>query len=166
MHGILVLCADAPAGPVVRFGPDKISFNSATALRDIYGSRKANVVKADFYHVVQAAEGSVSTFSAIDNESHARKRRMLANAFSEQSIRSMEGQVLAHIDKWLTNLGKDLQQNGWTEARNISKFNSWLVFDILTDLCYGRNFDLQNTEETRFMRGVIPTGVSAVYIVS
>ena len=151
----------------MRFAPDKISFNTATALRDIYGSRKANVVKADFYHVIMAAENGVpSTFTAIDNESHAPRRRMLANAFSEHSLRSMEGQVIANVDRWLGKLGEGTQKDGWTKPHNVSKFNAWLVFDILTDLCFGRNFDLLNTEETRFMRDVLPTAVGSIYNVS
>src|SRR5271163_2949515 len=62
-------------GPVVRFTPNAVSINTAAALQDIYGSRKANIVKSDWYRTIQYAErGTASTFTAINPKQHAQKR--------------------------------------------------------------------------------------------
>lgn len=42
-------------GPVFRYGPNRLSFNTHTALNAIY-SVKANVRKADFYHMLTSPD--------------------------------------------------------------------------------------------------------------
>lgn len=73
-------------GNVVRFGPNSLSFNSNTALKDIYGF-KSNARKADFYKAFWASKDSASTHSSIDKAIHARKRRVLSHAFSDAAIK-------------------------------------------------------------------------------
>lgn len=73
-------------GNVVRFGPNSISFNSNTALKEIYGF-KSNARKADFYKAFWASKDSASTHSSIDKAIHARKRRVLSHAFSDAAIK-------------------------------------------------------------------------------
>lgn len=73
-------------GNVVRFGPNSLSFNSNTALKDIYGF-KSNARKADFYKAFWASKDSASTHSSIDKATHARKRRVLSHAFSDAAIK-------------------------------------------------------------------------------
>ena len=89
------------SGPVYRLGPNRLSFNSSTALQDIYGL-KANVQKAKFY--LAFSPGKLNTHNTIDKVLHARKRRVMSHAFSEQALKSMEDDFLVNIRAWCAAL--------------------------------------------------------------
>ncbi|KAK3695927.1 hypothetical protein LTR37_018282 [Vermiconidia calcicola] len=147
-------------GNVVRFGPNSISFNTNSALKDIYGF-KGNVRKGDFYSAFPATKNAYSTHSAINKVDHARKRRVLSHAFSDTAIKSMENHILAHIRQFCANLGErgslsnysDASMkpgSGWTEPKNISDQANYMTFDIMGDLCFGKAFGMLERPDNRF----------------
>ena len=150
-------------GNIVRFGPNSLSFNSNTALKEIYGY-KANVRKADFYLAFWATKDAFSTHSAVDRTAHARKRRVLSHAFSDGAMRSMEKYILAQVRQFCANLGEksDVRQSGcfggvlaeksdeWTEPKNISDQANYLTFDIMGDLAFGKAFGMLERPDNRF----------------
>jgi cytochrome P450 len=75
-------------GPIVRYGPNRLSFNTSAALQTIH-SPKANVRKADFYLQLKPATGH-NILSAQGKSDHTRKRRAMAYAFSEKALKSYE----------------------------------------------------------------------------
>lgn len=102
-------------GPVYRYGPNQLSFNTAKSLTDIYGP-KANVQKASYYKAfVVDDDGALNVFNTIDKKSHATKRRLVQPAFSERAIKSMEGSILDNIRKWCTIL----KEKGAKETLNM-----------------------------------------------
>lgn len=129
-------------GRIVRFGPNSLSFNSATALKEIYGF-KSNVRKARFYEAFWATKDSFSTHSAISKSIHARKRRVLSQAFSDAAIKSMENHILAHVRQFCQNLAGDNSLTTFASAGNtedkgygapveISDQANYLTFDIVS----------------------------------
>jgi len=50
-------------GPIVRFAPNGVSFNSATSIKDIYGHGK-NFRKSDFYLAFPAVKGVHNTHNS------------------------------------------------------------------------------------------------------
>ena len=145
-------------GPLVRFGPNSLSFNTNTALKDIYGF-KANVRKGDFYSAFPASKDAYSTHSAIDRSMHARKRRVLSQAFSDVAIKSMEKHILSHIRQFCSNLGErgfssfsnsGPEKESWTAAKNMSDQANYLTFDIMGDLCFGKAFGMLERPDNRF----------------
>ena len=151
-------------GDVVRLTPNTVSINTATALKDIYGSRKAAVRKSEFYQAVQTAEGGSTTFTERDEALHASKRRLLSHAFSERAIQDSEQYVSSNINKWLEQLGAGpLSDAGWTAAKNVATWINYMTFDILTDLAYGRSFDLLSKTDLRYIAELIPNATSGAY---
>ena len=144
-------------GPIVRFGPNSVSFNSNTALKEIYGF-KANVRKAKFYEAFWASKDAASTHSSIDKSIHARKRRVLSQAFSDSAMKSMENHILAHIRQFCANLTGSSQsqtipnheQKGYGAPINVSDQANYLTFDIMGDLCFGKAFGMLESPENRF----------------
>lgn len=144
-------------GPIVRFGPNSLSFNSNTALKEIYGF-KSNVRKAKFYEAFWATKDSFSTHSAIDKSVHARKRRVLSQAFSDAAIKSMENHILAHVRQFCQNLAglttfgsvPNEENKGYGEAVEISDQANYLTFDIMGDLCFGKAFGMLERPDNRF----------------
>lgn len=145
-------------GNVVRFGPNSVSFNTNTALKEIYGF-KGNVRKGDFYSAFPATKDAYSTHSAIDRAQHARKRRVLSHAFSDNAIKSMEKHILAHVRQFCANLGEklnsghhngSLEKSSWTEPKNVSDQANYMTFDIMGDLCFGKSFSMLERPDNRF----------------
>ena len=143
-------------GNIVRFGPNSVSFNTNTALKDIYGF-KGNVRKSDFYSAFPATKDAYSTHSAIDRAQHARKRRVLSHAFSDAAVRSMENHVLAHVRQFCSNLGEkgagivsQDEKRDWTPAKNISDQANYMTFDVMGDLCFGKAFGMLERPDNRF----------------
>jgi cytochrome P450 len=153
-------------GNIIRFGPNEISINTATALQDIYGSRKANVQKSDWYHAIQLAGGGANTFSATDRNQHAQKRRLLSHAFSETALRGAEPHILEQVQKWCVHLGEGAAKDGWTEGKNMAIWGDYLTFDVLSDLCFGKPFGVLDYEENRFIVSLVPNAAGAGYVVS
>ncbi|MCJ1345570.1 hypothetical protein MMC31_003777, partial [Peltigera leucophlebia] len=132
-------------GPVFRYRPDGIMTNSPSAHHEIY-SAKANVKKGVYYRVWPKNHNQQNTWSVTDRKQHVQKRRVLSNAFSDRAVRAAEQFVIRHVDRWCELLIQDAG-NGWSKPRNIARWSEFLVFDILTDLCFGKSFEIKEPGE-------------------
>ncbi|KAF1997031.1 cytochrome P450 [Amniculicola lignicola CBS 123094] len=131
-------------GDKVRIHPNEVVFLAPQAHRDIYGS-KANVRRSKSYEAWNTAK-EPNTALTIDPASHARKRRILNQAFTEKSVKHAAAFVVQHTERWIDLLlaENDASINdGWTKTRNMTDWNDWLIFDILGDMCFGRSFDIK-----------------------
>ncbi|PYH73174.1 cytochrome P450 [Aspergillus vadensis CBS 113365] len=142
-------------GEIVRFGPNSLSFNSSKAVSDIYAVR-ANVQKSEGYASMSPSRYTPNTLTAISRNIHTFKRRILAQAFSDQSIKDMEDRIQEKISSFVNNLLTDTNsESGWSSPKNISQMCDWLAFDIITDLSYGNDLDMLNSTEMRWFPSVI-----------
>lgn len=159
-------------GPVVRFGPDSLSFNSATALKEVYGF-KSNVRKAQFYDAF--VHPAANTHNCRDRALHARKRRVMAHAFSDSAIKEMERYILANVRTFCEVIGSGLRVGGgslekeggeWTSPKCMSDWFSYLSMDILGDLCFGKAFHMLERDDNRFAIDLVSTAAHRHLIVS
>ncbi|KAH8695055.1 putative cytochrome P450 monooxygenase [Talaromyces proteolyticus] len=140
-------------GSHVRVAPNFVSFNTAQSLHDIYGHGK-RVKKADFYNGFTAIKGVYNTHNAIDKTLHGKKRRVLSHAFSDNALKGMEDVMLLHIRQLCAILAEDPQygrdimleneyrtEKGHT-VRNMSNWLSFMTYDVLGELCFGKSFDM------------------------
>ncbi|GAP90740.1 putative cytochrome P450 family protein [Rosellinia necatrix] len=136
-------------GKTVRFGPNSLSFNSNTALKDIYGF-KTNVRKAAFYDAF--AHPVPNTHNTRDKNVHARKRRVLSQAFSDSAMKEMERYILANVRSFCEQigLGASDDRKGWTAPKNMSDWCNYLAMDILGDLCFGKAFHMLERPDNRY----------------
>ncbi|KAK0737977.1 cytochrome P450-like protein [Schizothecium vesticola] len=147
-------------GQFVRFGPNSLSVNSNTALKDIYGF-KANVRKSEFYDAF--VHPAPNTHNTRDKEVHARKRRVLSHAFSDSAIKEVERYILANIRTFCDAIG-DLgrvvdEKKGWSAPKNMADWCNWLAMDILGDLCFGKAFHMLDRPDNRYAVDLV--GVAA-----
>ncbi|KAI1332501.1 isotrichodermin C-15 hydroxylase [Xylariaceae sp. FL0255] len=141
-------------GKIVRFGPNSVSFNSNGALKDIYGF-KSNVRKAAFYDAF--AHPVPNTHNTRDKTVHARRRRVLSQAFSDSAMKEMERYILANVRSFCeqVGLGASDERKGWTVAKNMSDWCNYLAFDILGDLCFGKAFHMLEAPDNRYVLDLI-----------
>ncbi|KAK4570488.1 hypothetical protein LTR86_002568 [Recurvomyces mirabilis] len=126
-------------GSVVRVSPNELAYNSVQAWEDIYGHRPghANMHK-DPIHVgsVQAVAG-VTTLTMADDDNHARQRRALSHAFSQQALIQQEYIVKRYVDQFVDNLKNFANKE---EEFNMVNWLNFTTFDIIGDLAFGEPF--------------------------
>jgi len=159
-----------PQGPIVRIGPNALSINTIGALKEIYGSRKANVRKSDWYRTLDSGSGAFSTHSEIDKNKHAFRRRVLEHAFSDSALRSAESLILENVRIWCKHLGSSeeaglVRAGEWTPAKNMTEWSNYLSYDIMGDLIFGKKFKYMEREEHRYVPGLMMRATEFVYVV-
>jgi cytochrome P450 len=124
-------------GRIVRIGPQRVSILDVQALQSIYGFQ-ANVQKAEWY----SRFFGLSIFNAVDRKVHARKRRVMSQAFSDQALRGMEPHILSAIREWCAALGDGLGQKrpGWSQPKHMAHWSACAIFDALGEIFFGKTF--------------------------
>ncbi|KAM0336213.1 hypothetical protein ACHAPQ_004376 [Fusarium lateritium] len=72
-------------GPVVRLGPNEVSFTSIAALKEIYGSGGSGYDKTEFYDLFQVY-GRRTMFSTLVKGDHAKRRRMIGDRYANSNV--------------------------------------------------------------------------------
>ncbi|KAK3303596.1 cytochrome P450-like protein [Chaetomium strumarium] len=125
-------------GPVVRLGPNTLSFSDPEALKTIYGLNKG-FIKSDFYVVQQSVvkgHSLPSLFSTTDNDFHMQFRRCVNSAFAMSA--------LVQYEPFVDNTTKLFLKQ--TERLHIDKpkacdFTRWLqfyAFDVIGEITYSK----------------------------
>jgi cytochrome P450 len=130
-------------GDTFRAAPNLILFNNARAYTDIYGTR-ANISRSDFYSAWQRHPKDIHVMNQTPLEPHARERKLLNLAFTEQSLKASSPLIVKHVDRWVDLLCQSPDPEGWSTPRNMTEWVDFLTFDIIGDLCFGEAF---NTKE-------------------
>lgn len=152
-------------GSIVRIGPNALSFNTVTALKAIYSSRKSNVRKSDWYRTIDAGSKAFSLHSEIDKARHAFRRRVIDQAFSDSAVGRAEELVLNNVQTWVERLGPDGDKRGWSEARDMKDWCNWLSFDMMGDLTFGRGFGCVEKGQHRSVPEVVMEATKFIYVV-
>ncbi|KAI0838858.1 cytochrome P450 [Hypoxylon sp. FL0890] len=137
-------------GPVIRHGPNRLLFNTATALKDIYQNDR--LVKASIYRGSQVAPDKYNVFNARDKIMHRMKRRVVGQALSDHSLRQFEPTLLEQIDRFL---GVLLQASKTSSPVNMTPMSRYLGLDIVGHLGFGYDLKLLTDDEYRFLTKAI-----------
>lgn len=88
---------------------------------------------------------------------HAQKRRVLAQALSDASFKSMEEAVLENIGRFCSRLlafdgdGED----EWSRAVDMASLAGYLSFDVMGTVCFGRSFEMLDNPTNRYILDVL-----------
>ncbi|KAK4160016.1 putative cytochrome P450 pisatin demethylase [Cladorrhinum sp. PSN259] len=123
-------------GPVVRLGPNTLSFSDPDSLKTIYGLNKG-FIKSEFYVVQQSVvkgHSLPSLFSTTDNDFHMQFRRCVNSAFAMSALVQYEPFVdnttklfLKQTEKLFTNQKCDFTQ--WLQ---------FYAFDVIGEITYSK----------------------------
>ncbi|KAI0476611.1 cytochrome P450 [Xylariaceae sp. FL0804] len=135
-------------GQVVRHGPNKLLFNSARALHDIYDNDR--VVKSHVYSVTVQSPGVFTSFNVVDPHAHRQKRKIISQVFSDRSMRIFEPVIASQVDTFV-NLLYASCKDGREVPVNMAVRLEYLSCDIVSLLAFGYPLKLQTDETYRFM---------------
>ncbi|KAF5870082.1 putative cytochrome p450 family protein [Botrytis fragariae] len=135
-------------GPVYRQAPNRLVFNTSSALRAIYLHPSIN--KAHIYAHTQF-NPQINIFGTLERERHRQKRKIYGKVLSERSLRSFEPTMNREIDVFLK-----LLLDTKNEVVNMSPLCERLTTDVAGQLAFGQPLDTQTEERNRaFPRAMI-----------
>ncbi|KAI0836926.1 benzoate 4-monooxygenase cytochrome P450 [Hypoxylon sp. FL0890] len=135
-------------GPVVRQGPNKLVFNSATALHDIYLDE--SLFKSHCYQAGNVNPSTTNVFNTIDKRVHRIKRKLVGPLITERSMRSFEPKMTEQIDIFIKRLLLTSQGTP-NKAINMTERCKYLGLDIVGKLAFGYALNLQTDDKHRFL---------------
>ncbi|KAI1824026.1 cytochrome P450 [Xylaria intraflava] len=136
-------------GPVMRYGPDRLIFNTVAAYRDIYRSER--VTKSDVYRATQQSKNVYSILNVRDRALHRLKRKLMGRAVSEQSMRSFEPTMAEEVNVFLRKLLDASNSTGSKRIVNMARNCKYLGYDVVGHLAFGYPLRLQVNDEHRFI---------------
>ncbi|KAK2790035.1 hypothetical protein FQN53_000690 [Emmonsiellopsis sp. PD_33] len=153
-------------GPIVRTGPNSVSSNTISGLKGIYGSRTCNVEKSDWYRVIDSSTGDSNTHSLIDRHKHAFQRRVLDNALSDNALKSAEEFIIDNVNIWCSRLAEGASKaGGWSSPKNMGDWATYLGYDIMGNLLFGKQFHCLDSDEHRYVPPLIINATKFVYLI-
>ncbi|KAG0141432.1 hypothetical protein CROQUDRAFT_51696 [Cronartium quercuum f. sp. fusiforme G11] len=130
-------------GRFVRIAPDELSIADADAIQPVLG-HGTGTTKSEFYDAFVSIHRGL--FNTRDRADHTRKRKLVANTFSQQNVLEFEpyiaSSITAFLNQWdrLCKLGVKESQ-GWHTFDCLPWLN-FLAFDIIGDLAFGEPFGM------------------------
>ncbi|EEH05232.1 benzoate 4-monooxygenase cytochrome P450 [Histoplasma capsulatum G186AR] len=153
-------------GPIVRTGPNTVSINSVAGFKAIHGSRLSNVRKSDWYLTVEGAVGTPMTQTILDRQTHAFHRRVLDVALSETALKSVEHMIIENVQSWCAHLAEGISKPGdWSSPKNMADWATYLSYDIMGDLTFGKKFHCMDSDEHRFVPLLMLNATKMVYFI-
>lgn len=142
-------------GAAVRIGPNELAFNTPQAFRDIYTttrSGKGLPKPASFYPPPVNGVPSVSVL--VDDEAHARQRKLLSYGLSDRALREQERLIMGFVDTLVDRLRGEIvkgrgQEKGVNAAAkvDIKEWMNYATFDITGELTFGESFNCLKDSE-------------------
>ncbi|KAK4555501.1 hypothetical protein LTR86_007253 [Recurvomyces mirabilis] len=128
-------------GDVVRVSPNELSFASAEAWKDVYGHKRSGqqyFVKDPAFYKFGDAVGDIIN---ADDDSHARQRRIFANAFSDRALKMQEPLFLTYVNQLVAKLHEKFSQHPKEKINMVNMYN-FTTFDVMGDLTFGEPLGL------------------------
>jgi cytochrome P450 len=101
----------------------------------------------------------VNTLAVTDVAVHAQRRKALGLAFTDQSVKATIPFIERHVDRWNEVMpGDTVDEDGWSQGQDISKWTEYLMIDTFGDVCFGRQNGTMEREENELK--VIPANIA------
>ncbi|KAJ1337314.1 aspirochlorine biosynthesis cytochrome P450 monooxygenase [Microdochium nivale] len=128
-------------GPIVRISANELSFTYPGAWKDIFGHRKADQpeMKKDPRFFAGLKEQDLIN---SDRDYHMYLRKLLANGFSDSSLRQQEPLVKSYLDILVSRLHEKGGEG--SIALDLVLWYNYFTFDVIGYLTYGESFDNLN----------------------
>ncbi|KAI0537479.1 benzoate 4-monooxygenase cytochrome P450 [Xylaria digitata] len=135
-------------GCVIRHGPNKLVFNSVTALHDIYLNE--GISKSLCYQAGNVNPSTTNVFNTIDKRVHRLKRKLVGQIATERSIRVFEPILSEQVDIFVKQLALSCQAEPDVPV-NTSERSKYLGLDISGYLGFGYALNLQTSHIHRYL---------------
>ena len=122
----------------MRIAPNKVSYITAQAWKDIYGHKKASEPEMAKDAKWQVADPNSPHLVYSTREQHGHYRRLFSNGFSDRSLREQEPLLQGYIDMLMDRLERAARAK---HPVDIVQWFNWTTFDFVGDLTFGESFE-------------------------
>ena len=135
-------------GPVVRIGPNHLSFCDHSAVKTIYGFGSDTVPSMikDPRFFTPEVDHSMNVINEIDKEEHSRMRRMMSAAFSTSNLFKQEDIFVRRTDELLKQIDDRETEDGKKDINIVSEF-CHVTYNIMGEMAFGDSWDLRLKEQ-------------------
>ncbi|KAI1169570.1 cytochrome P450 [Nemania sp. FL0916] len=127
-------------GPVVRYGPDDLSFTDAQAWRDIYTVQKGRLENVKEFKMPGRPDDVQHMVTERSAARHGTVRRVFSPAFSEQALRRQEPMFQKYADLMVASARK-------SGTCNMTELYDFTTFDIMAEFTFGESLgQLENNQ--------------------
>jgi hypothetical protein len=133
MHGL-----HQKYGPVVRYGPNKLSNIEAETWKEVYGHQAPQWPKDPNYLGQDLYENAPGLIRA-DANSHSRQRKPVPHAFSDKALREQEHAVKHYVSLLIEKLEQDANKHDG--AVNLVSWFNFTTFDVMVELTFGESLN-------------------------
>lgn len=144
---------------------EKLSFASASSMQTIHNA-KANIKKGEWYKTLDIGGGAPSVQMVIDKQEHINRRRLLHPAFSQRALDEAEKLISVHAhqltDVLVSSPGK-VEPGQWSPSQNLGDWATYFGFDFVSDLGYGRSFEMLLKPDNRWITPTLKLASSFLY---
>ncbi|KAF4436168.1 hypothetical protein F53441_13312 [Fusarium austroafricanum] len=123
-------------GPVVRYGPNDLSYAAAQAWNDIHAHKVTEKPKEFF---IQPINGVPSMLTA-NTEDHARVRRLFSPAFSDRALKEQQPLFKKYTDLLMHKISEVGEEGA--KPIEITQLFNFTTFDVMAELCFGHPLNL------------------------
>ncbi|KAL8746747.1 MAG: hypothetical protein Q9190_001265 [Brigantiaea leucoxantha] len=116
--------------PVIRIGPNSLSYGEVSAIKDIYG-HSTSVTKDAQYDVGAGSHHHLA--DVVDKKDHARKRKVLSSAFALKNLEAWEYKVADKIERLVSQFDKHCKLHG-SEPIDYRAWTNFFTIDSLVDI--------------------------------
>lgn len=134
-------------GPVIRIAPKKVAVSAEEGVKVIYSNKAA---KSHVYDAFRFKDVKMCIGLLDMKDAHARRKALLP-AFSRQNLVEMEPVIRQHLERFLEWLVK-FDQEG--VAVDVFKWFRYLTFDVITDIAFGQQIGMLQSEDNHFISQV------------
>lgn len=137
-------------GPILRVGPNELSFIEAEAWRDIYGHNQTELVKdPNFFG---KTPNKVNHIGIANREEHRRMRSIFSHAFSDRALKKQESLIREFASLLMRQIERKMEQDGKVNMFDMYNFTA---FDIMATLTFGESLGLlENTAYTPWVKAL------------
>jgi cytochrome P450 len=133
-------------GHIIRLAPNKLSFTTSAAYKDIHGYGRNQLIKDPTIQGVVTKGITDLGIIQANNVNHARIRRQLSHAFSERALREQEDIIQGYVDTLISQLGVFADSG---DKVDIMHKYMYCTSDITSELAFGTSFNSLNEEKLR-----------------
>ncbi|KAF9892154.1 hypothetical protein FE257_002560 [Aspergillus nanangensis] len=124
--------------PVLRIGPNSLSYGDARAIKDIYG-HATKCTKDDMYQLLSGSHFHLA--DVINKREHQRKRKLLSSAYALKNLEEWEFKVADKVVKLCDQFDKRCpstkESSLYADTSNIVDWRAWSNFftmDAIADI--------------------------------
>lgn len=90
----------------------------------------------------------------------------MEHGFTEKALRVSQDFLVGNVQTFCEVVAGAKTDKEWSEPFNMSQWSTYLNYDIMGDLVFGRRFDLLTSDAHRFVAKLIMNSTAFIYTAS